>query len=111
MAETGEQLIEVVTQAGDGVGIVRVEGIGEAAGGGLDFVEDAFDPVGPAALHRDAGKDLRQRRGQAVAAIDADHVEAPAFASDRLLADGTPIPVLDPGRGPNQDRAALDLCP
>src|SRR3954447_8494955 len=32
-------------------------------------------------------------------------------ASPKLFADETTAPVLDPGRGPHQDRPALGLCP
>ena len=37
----------------------------------------------------------------------AEHV----FASQKLFADDTPIPVLDPGPRSHQDRPALGLCP
>src|SRR5260370_26137064 len=36
----------------------------------------------------------------------AEHV----FASPKLFADDTPIPVLDPGRGRTQDRPVVGLC-
>ena len=33
------------------------------------------------------------------------------FASDHLFADDTPIPVLDPGRGTDENRTTVGLCP
>jgi transposase len=35
---------------------------------------------------------------------------ANVFGSNKLFADDTPIPVLDPGRGPHQDRPVVGLC-
>ena len=39
-----------------------------------------------------------------------ERLAAHVFASGKLFADDTPIPVLDPGRGRTQDRASLGLC-
>ena len=35
---------------------------------------------------------------------------AHVFGSTKLFADDTPIPVLDPGRWPHQDRPVVGLC-
>src|SRR5712691_7819778 len=80
VAETGEQLIEVVAQAGDGRRVTFLEAIGEATGCGprrglvagihdgveasfdrglvglADLVEDVPDLVSPAALDQDVGE-------------------------------------------------------
>ena len=40
-----------------------------------------------------------------------DRLAAHVFAAAKVHADDTPVPVLDPGRGPHQDRAAVGLRP
>lgn len=81
VVEASEQLVEVLAQAGDGLGIARVPALGEAPGGGtrrryvagvhdgvqagldgglvcgLHLAQDVADLVHPAALHGDAGID------------------------------------------------------
>ena len=99
VAEACEQVVEVVAQAGDGLGVGGLPGVCEASCGAerlgpvggvhdgvevvLDgvavglahLVEDVPDLVRPAALQRDAGVDDRQGCDQALAAVGADHLE------------------------------------
>src|SRR5262245_51817245 len=100
VAETGEEIVEVTAQAGDGGGILVGEAVGELSGsttrgreigcvhdvvesaldGRLvspsDGVEDIADLVSPATLNGDVGKDGWEGSDEALAAIDADHLEA-----------------------------------
>ena len=99
VSEAGEQIVEVVSQAGDGLGVGLLPGVGEAARGaeslgpvwgvqdgvevGLDsipvglshLVEDVPDLVRPAALQGDAGIDRGQGGDQALAAVGTDHLD------------------------------------
>ena len=100
VAEAGEQVVEIVAQAGDGLGVDRLPAIGEAACGTLglaavgcvhdgvdvgldgllvgdaDLVEDVPDFVRPAPLNGDGVTDDRQGGDEALAAINADHLKA-----------------------------------
>ncbi len=112
VSEAGQQFVEIVSQAIDGV-LVRLgpasgEGAGGLAGGklgvgiddlvqaaldgvvvgGLDLVQEVADLVRPAALHRDLRVDQGERGEQALAAACLREAEAPAFAKPASAGEG-----------------------
>src|SRR5207302_10627994 len=117
VSPAGEELVEVVAQAGDRLWIVVVPAVGEAAcrrsglrpgpgihdgvEGGLDgglvglahLVEDVADLVRPAALDRHGGIGGGKRRRETGAAIDADHLERVASdaAADEIAEEALPL--------------------
>ena len=116
VSEAGEELVEIVAQAGDGLGVGVLPGVGEASGGAacpgpvggvhdgveavLDgvlvslahLVEDVSDLVRPAALEGDARIDGRQGGAEALAAVGADHLQALAAEAATVEAGQEALP-------------------
>ena len=97
VAETGQQIVEIVAQACDGSGVCTFPALALGGAPGLGaivgvhdsveimpdgvlidlayLVEDVSDLVRPVALDRDAVVGGGQGRQQALAAVDADHLQ------------------------------------
>ena len=117
VAEACEEFVEIVAQAGDGLGVDGFPAIGEAArralglaaaagvhdgvGVGLDgvpvgladLVEDVAHLVCPASLNRDGVIDDGQGGEQALAAIDADRLQALASEAAAVQAGQEALPL------------------
>src|ERR1019366_2472591 len=115
--EAGEEFVEVVAQAGDGVWVFEFEAVGEATCGSargrsvgrihdlveralyggliglFDLVENIPDLVRPATLDGNARQDRGQGGQEAGPAVDADHVEALAgkAAAEQIGGESPPF--------------------